>query len=515
MELLNNLALGLATAATPLSLALCLAGVFLGTAVGVLPGIGPLAAIAMLLPVTFHLPPEAALVMLAGVYYGNEYGGSIASILLNIPGSPSSSITCLDGYPMAKAGRAGVALFMTAIASFCGAIVGIAIMAFLSPALARFALLFGPAEYFSIMLLGLVSAAVVSGTGTIRGAMMVLLGVLLGTVGLDITSGETRFTGGILDMRDGINLGVVAMGLFGVSEVMTAMRGSAPVQVAGRFRLTDMLPDRGEMRRSVGPALRGSVIGSVLGTLPGTGQMVSSFMGYALEKRISPNRARFGRGAIEGVVVPEAANNAAAQTSFIPTLTLGIPGSPTMALMLGAMMIHGIVPGPRIIEEHPALFWGLVVSFLIGNLFLLVLNIPMIGLWTRLLRVPPSVLYPATVVIICIGAYGIDMSLFDVWSALIFGLVGLVLRIYRFEPAPLLIGFVLGPMMEEYFRRAMLLSRGDPAVFLERPGSVVLLAACLVLFLSTLIPAGTWRKLLARVPGLRGMMPPAAGGPGR
>jgi TctA family transporter len=498
MDLLHNLALGFATAATPLSLVLCLAGVFLGTAVGVLPGIGPLAAIAMLLPITFHLPPAAALVMLAGVYYGNEYGGSIASILLNIPGSPSSSITCLDGYPLARAGKAGVALFMTAAASFCGALVGITVMALASPALARFALLFGPAEYFAIMLLGLVSAAIVSGSGPVRGAMMVLSGVLLGTVGLDMTSGETRFTAGILELRDGINLGVVAMGLFGVSEVMTALRETPPTGLAGRFKLADMLPDRKEARRSAAPAVRGSLIGALLGTLPGTGQVVSSFMAYALERKISPNRAQFGKGAIEGVVVPEAANNAAAQSSFIPTLTLGIPGSPTMALMLGAMMIHGIVPGPRIIEEHPDLFWGLVVSFLIGNLFLLVLNIPLIGLWVRLLRVPPSVLYPAAVVIICIGAYGIDGSLFDVWTALVFGLVGYGLRLYRFEPAPLLIGFVLGPMMEEYFRRTMLLSRGDALVLLERPGSALLLASAVILFLSALVPPARWRVIIGR-----------------
>jgi len=488
VDVLNNLALGLATATEPINLLLCLAGVFLGTAVGVLPGIGPLAAIAMLLPVTFHLPPEAALVMLAGVYYGNEYGGSIASILLNIPGSPSASITCLDGYPMARAGRAGVALFMTAIASFAGGILGIGIMASLSPALAAFALLFGPAEYFAIMLLGLISAAAVSSTGAVRGAMMVFLGVLLGTVGLDITSGQTRFTGGSLDLRDGIDIGIVAMGLFGVSEVISSMRDPAGMVLRGRFRLADMLPTGPEARASAGPIARGSLLGAVLGTLPGTGQTVSSFMAYALEKKISPNRSKFGTGAIEGVVAPESANNAAAQTSFIPSLTLGIPGSPTMALMLGAMMIHGITPGPRIIDEHPQLFWGLVVSFLIGNLFLLILNIPLIGLWVRLLKVPGEFLYPATVAIICIGAYSINLSLFDVWSVLVFGLVGYALRLWRFEPAPLLIGFVLGPMMEEYFRRTMLLSRGDAMVFIERPGAATILLACLLLFAASVLP---------------------------
>ncbi len=488
MELVSNLALGFATAATVYNLTYCFVGVFLGTFIGVLPGVGPLAAVAMLLPVSFYLPPETALVMLAGVYYGAEYGGSIASILLNIPGTPSASVTCLDGYPMARDGRAGVALFLTAIASFFGAIFGVLVMVLLSPALAEFALLFGPAEYFAVMVLGLVAASVVSTSGAMRGVMMVCLGILLGTVGVDINSGETRFVAGLPELRDGVSLVVVAMGLFGISEVMVSARGATQSYATENIAMKKFLPTRSEWVRSIGPAIRGSAVGSFFGTLPGTGQTVASFVGYALEKRISPHGEKFGTGQIEGVVVPESANNAAAQTAFIPTLTLGIPGSTTMALMLGALMIHGITPGPRLISEHPELFWGLVVSFLFGNMFLLILNIPLIGLWVRLLRVPHYFLYPIVVVLICVGVYSIDNSIFDIWATLAFGVLGYVLRLFRFEPAPLLIGFVLGPMMEEFFRRTMLLSRGDPMVFLERPGSATLLLVALLLLLTTALP---------------------------
>ena len=494
METLANLALGLETAVTPANLLFCFVGVFLGTFIGVLPGVGPLAAVAMLLPVSFYLDPAAALVMLAGVYYGAEYGGSIASILLNIPGTPSSSVTCLDGYPMAQQGRAGLALFATSMASFFGAIFGVVVIVLLAPKLAEFALLFQPAEYFSVMVLGLIAASIVSSSGALRGLMMVCLGILLGCIGIDVNSGETRFTGGIPELRDGVSLVVVAMGLFGVSEVMVSLRGKTQSYAGAALSWRRFFPTRMEWVQSVLPALRGSAIGSFFGTLPGTGQTVASFVGYAVEKRVNRNRARFGRGAIEGVVVPEAANNAAAQTAFIPTLTLGIPGSSTMALMIGALMIHGITPGPRLIEEHPDLFWGLIVSFLFGNLFLLILNIPLIGMWVRLLRVPHSYLYPTVIMLICVGVYGISNSLTDVWATLAFGLLGYVLRLFRFEPAPMLIGFVLGPMMEEFFRRAMLLSRGDPMVFLERPGSAALLAAGAVLLLLAAVPPSRWLR---------------------
>ncbi|WP_223428440.1 tripartite tricarboxylate transporter permease [Tateyamaria pelophila] len=488
MELLSNLALGFNTATSASNLFYCFAGVFLGTFIGVLPGVGPLAAVAMLLPVSFYLEPTTALVMLAGVYYGAEYGGSIASILLNIPGTPSSSVTCIDGYPMAQQGRAGIALFATSVASFFGGVFGVIVMVLLAPRLAEFALLFQPAEYFSVMVLGLIAASIVSSSGVLRGLMMVCLGILLGTIGVDVNSGDARFTAGIPELRDGVSLVVVAMGLFGISEVMVSLRGATQSYAGQSVRGRDIFPTRAEWRKSFLPALRGSAIGSFFGTLPGTGQTVASFVGYALEKKISRNKAQFGNGAIEGVVVPESANNAAAQTAFIPTLTLGIPGSTTMALMLGALMIHGITPGPRLISDHPDLFWGLVVSFLFGNFFLLVLNIPLIGLWVRLLRVPHYYLYPTVIMMICVGVYGISNSLTDVWATLAFGLIGYFLRLFHFEPAPMLIGFVLGPMMEEFFRRAMLLSRGDPMVFLERPGSAALLGIGALLLCATALP---------------------------
>lgn len=499
MELLSNLALGFSTATSASNLFYCFAGVFLGTFIGVLPGVGPLAAVAMLLPVSFYLEPTTALVMLAGVYYGAEYGGSIASILLNIPGTPSSSVTCIDGYPMAQQGRAGIALFATSVASFFGGVFGVIVMVLLAPKLAEFALLFQPAEYFSVMVLGLIAASIVSSSGVLRGLMMVCLGILLGTIGVDVNSGDARFTAGIPELRDGVSLVVVAMGLFGISEVMVSLRGATKSYAGQNVRGRDIFPTRAEWRRSFLPALRGSTIGSFFGTLPGTGQTVASFVGYALEKKISRNKAQFGKGAIEGVVVPESANNAAAQTAFIPTLTLGIPGSTTMALMLGALMIHGITPGPRLISDHPDLFWGLVVSFLFGNFFLLVLNIPLIGLWVRLLRVPHYYLYPTVIMMICVGVYGISNSLTDVWATLAFGLIGYVLRLFRFEPAPMLIGFVLGPMMEEFFRRAMLLSRGDPMVFLERPGSAALLGIGALLLCASALPLKSiLQRLLSR-----------------
>ena len=493
--MMENLLLGLKTAASFYNLAYCFFGVFLGTFTGVLPGIGPLAAVAMLLPVSFYLPPETALVMLAGVYYGAEYGGSIASILLNIPGTPSASVTCLDGYPMAKNGRAGLALFLTAIASFFGGIFGVLVMAFLSPLLSSVALFFGPWEYFSVMVLGVIAASVVSSSGTIRGIMMVCLGLLLGTIGVDVNSGEPRFTGGFIELNDGIHLVVVAMGLFGISEVLVSIRGQVKSYAGDDIRMRNFLPTTEEWRRTVMPAVRGSSIGSFFGALPGTGQTIASFVGYAVEKRISARREEFGKGAIEGVVVPETANNAAAQTAFIPTLSLGIPGSATMALMLGALMVHGITPGPRLIEEQPELFWGLIVSFVFGNFFLLVLNIPFIRLWVLVLRIPHYFLYPAVIILICIGVYSINSSIFDIWITLLFGVFGYFLRHYKFEPAPLLIGFVLGPMMEEFFRRAMLLSRGDFLVFLERPTSAALLLVSVLLVVLSLLPRKGFRSL--------------------
>jgi TctA family transporter len=483
MDMLSNLALGFEVAFSPQNLFFCFVGVTLGTFIGVLPGIGALAAVAMLMPVSFHLEPATALVMLAGVYYGAEYGGSIASIVLNIPGTPSASVTCLDGHPMAQQGRAGVALFMTAIASFCGGVMGIVVMTLLSPVLAKVALSFGPTEYFSVMILGLVAASIVSQAGALKGILMVTVGVMLSTVGVDINTGVERFTGEIIELRDGVSLVIVAMGLFGISEVVISIRGNLIKREEYKINFASFFPTRDEWFRSIGPVLRGGSIGSFFGALPGTGQTVASYVGYAIEKRISKNSRKFGKGAIEGVMAPESANNAAAQTAFIPTLTLGIPGSTTMALMLGALMIHGIIPGPKLMTEHADLFWGLIVSFLIGNVLLLVLNIPLIGIWVRILRVPYYLMYPTIVVLICVGVYSINNSLFDIWVTLAFGVMGYLMRIFHFEPAPLLIGFVLGSMIEEFMRRALLLSRGDFMVFLERPISAGLLLTAVAILL--------------------------------
>ncbi len=478
---LDNLMLGLETAFSPMNLLFCFVGVTLGTFIGVLPGIGALAAVAMLLPVSFHLEPATALVMLAGVYYGAEYGGSIASIILNIPGTPSASVTCLDGYPMAQQGRAGVALFMTAIASFCGGIMGVIVMVFLSPILATVALSFGPAEYFSVMVLGLIAASIVSQGGALKGILMVSVGVMLSTVGVDINTGVERFTGGLIELRDGVSLVIIAMGLFGVSEVVSSIHTNLGKRVEHKIDFASFLPTRSEWFRSIGPVLRSGSIGSFFGALPGTGQTVASFVGYAIEKRVSKNGDQFGKGAIEGIMSPESANNAAAQTAFIPTLTLGIPGSATMALMLGALMIHGIIPGPRLMTEHADLFWGLIGSFLVGNVLLLILNIPLIGIWVRVLKVPYHLMYPTVVVLLCVGVYSINNSVFDIWVMLVIGVMGYVMRLFKFEPAPLLIGFVLGSMIEEFMRRALLLSRGDFMVFLERPISAGFLIAAIAI----------------------------------
>lgn len=475
MDLISNLALGLEHAVSVQSLLYCFLGVLLGTLIGVLPGIGSLAAVAMLLPISYHLEPLSALVMLAGVYYGSEYGGSTAAILLNLPGSPSSAVTCLDGYPMARQGRAGIALFTTTIASFVGAVIGIVLLAAFAEPLGAVALSFGPAEFFAIMLLGLIAAATIGRSSPIKGVSMVFVGMLLGTVGTDLNTGVDRFTFGVFELFDGISIIALAMGLFGFAEIVASVRN--PHNEAGaKITLRSMLPDRQDVRRARMPILRGSLIGSLLGTLPGTGQTIASFMSYAVEKRIGKNPDRFGKGAIEGIAAPEAANNAAAQTAFIPTLTMGIPGSATMALMLGALMMHGIAPGAQMLIAHPEVFWGLVVSFCIGNVMLVILNIPMIGIWVRLLQIPYQYLYPPIVILICIGVYSVSNSVFDVYLAVGLGLLGYGMRLMDLEPAPLLIGFVLGPMLEENFRRAMVLGGGNSMALVQSPIAATLLA---------------------------------------
>ncbi|WP_101049787.1 tripartite tricarboxylate transporter permease [Macromonas nakdongensis] len=478
MDTAQGLLIGLQAALEPMALLYCFVGVFIGTLVGVLPGIGAMATISLLLPLTYHIPPTSAIIMLAGVYYGGQYGGSTASILLNLPGSPSSSVTCLDGYPMAQQGRAGVALCITAVASFVGALLGIAILVLFSPAIAELGLQFGPADYFSMMLLGLIAASGLGSGAPTKGLAMVVLGLLLGTVGTDVNSGVSRFDFGVLELMDGINLVALAMGVFGLSEVIAGIhrpQGQGPSQaIAWR----DLWPSRQDLRQSALPMLRGTAIGSFFGALPGTGAAIASFVSYAVEKKVARDPTRFGQGAIEGVASPEAANNAAAQTAFVPTLSLGIPGDAIMALMLGALIIHGIQPGPMLMNEQPQLFWGLVVSFGIGNVMLVILNLPLVGMWVAILRIPYHVLYPAILVFTALGVYSVSNSTFDIYQVAIVGALGYLLTALRFEAAPLMLGFVLGPLMEEYLRRALLLSHGDLSTLVQRPISAGFLLVC-------------------------------------
>ncbi|MGH7767044.1 MAG: tripartite tricarboxylate transporter permease [Candidatus Binatia bacterium] len=488
MELIGNLALGLSTAITPLNLLYCFAGVFLGTLIGVLPGLGPTATIAMLLPITFVLPPVSALIMLAGIYYGSQYGGSTTSILVNLPGEAASVVTTLDGYQMARQGRAGVALATAAIASFFAGTVATLLLALFAPPLSEMALKFGPADYFSLMVLGLVASIVLAQGSLLHALGMVVLGLLLGLIGTDVNSGMQRYTFGIPQLADGISFVVVAMGMFGLAEIIRNLEqeGDRPVLVK---KITNLMPNKEDWKRIIAPILRGTAIGSAVGILPGSGSILGAFAAYSIEKKISKNSAEFGRGAIEGVAAPEAANNAGAQTSFIPMLTLGIPSNPVMALMVGAMIIQGIQPGPSVIKEQPALVWGIIVSMWIGNLFLVILNLPLIGLWVRMIMVPYQLLYPAILVFCGIGVFSLNNSEFDIYLMGLFGLLGFVFVKLGCEPAPMLLAFILGRLMEEYLRRALLISRGDPMVFITRPISATLLALAVLAMCIVLIPA--------------------------
>jgi putative tricarboxylic transport membrane protein len=483
MEITNGLLLGLQSALQPVTLLYCFIGVFLGTLIGVLPGIGALATISLLLPVTYHIPPTAAIVMLAGVYYGAQYGGSTASILLNLPGTPSSAVACLDGYPMAKQGRAGVALFMTTIASFVGSMLGILLLVLFSPSIAELGLKFGPAEYFSMMFLGLIAASTLASGSALKGLAMVVFGLLIGTVGTDINSGVSRFDFGTPHLMDGISLVALAMAIFGIAEVISTVNIKRDAKANEKITFRSMVPTADDTKRSIMPMLRGTGIGSFFGALPGTGASIASFMSYAVEKKVAKDPSRFGNGAIEGITAPESANNAAAQTAFVPTLSLGIPGDAVMALMLGALIIHGIQPGPLLMTQQPELFWGLIVSFGIGNILLMILNIPLIGLWVSILKIPYRVLYPAILVFISLGVYSVHNNTFDVYLVAVLGIMGYMLAVLKFEAAPLLLGFVLGPMMEEYLRRALLLSRGDMMTFIERPISASFIGFAAVLLL--------------------------------
>jgi TctA family transporter len=488
MDLLNNLVVGFSTAASVINLFYCLVGVFLGTAIGVLPGLGPVATIAMLLPVTFGLPPETALIMLAGIFYGAQYGGSTTAILVNLPGESSSVVTALDGYQMARQGRAGTALATAAIASFFAGTVTTFLIALAAPPLSEVALKFGPADYFSLMVLGLVASIVLASGSLLHALGMIILGLILGLIGTDVNSGLARYSFDVPELSDGISFVVVAMGVFGLGEIISNLETERTRSVA-LSRITGLMPSREDLKRIVAPILRGTALGSALGILPGGGAMLSSFAAYSLEKKVSRNSAQFGKGAIEGVAAPESANNAGAQASFIPMLTLGIPSNPVMALMIGALIMHGIQPGPQVMVEQPALFWGLVVSMWIGNLFLLVLNLPLIGLWVKMISVPYHLLYPAILVFCGIGVFSLSNTSFDVYLMALFGVLGYIFRKLDCEPAPMMLGFILGPMMEEYLRRAMLIAKGNAMVLVTRPISATLLAVSAVALVVVLLPA--------------------------
>ena len=488
MDLLANLALGLDATLTLSNLMYCLIGVFLGTAVGVLPGLGPIATIAMLLPATFSLPPVTSLIMLAGIYYGASYGGSTTAILVNLPGESSSVVTAIDGHQMARKGQAGKALAIAAIGSFFAGTVATLVLALFAPPLAELALKFGPAEYFSLMTMGLVAAVVLARGSLLKAIGMTVLGLLLGLIGTDINSGMPRYTFDLLELADGIDFVIVAMGIYGLGEIILNLENKDTRSLVMK-KVTGLMPTKADLKRSFPPILRGTGIGCILGILPGGGTMLSSFAAYSIEKKISKNAAEFGHGAIEGVAAPESANNAGAQTSFIPMLTLGIPSNPVMALMIGALIIQGIQPGPAVMTEQPALFWGIIVSMWIGNLFLIVLNLPMIGLWARMILVPYQYLYPLILMFCAIGVFSLKNSTFDISLMALFGLFGYLCAKLDCEPAPLLLGYILGPMMEEYLRRALLLSHSDPMVFLQRPISATMLILSAIALVVVLSPA--------------------------
>jgi len=488
MELFVNLAHGFSVALSPWNVLLCLVGAIVGTLVGVLPGVGPVATIAMLLPITFGLPPVGALIMLAGIYYGAQYGGSTTSILVNIPGEASSVVTTLDGHQMARQGRAGPALAIAAIGSFFAGCVATVLVAALGAPLTVLALKFGPAEYFALMVLGLVFAVVLAKGSVPKAIAMIMFGLLMSMVGSDIETGQSRMAFDVPELSDGISFVVIAMGVFGFAEIMRNLDAAPEARDVLNAKLTGLMPTLTDLKASSKAILRGTLLGSVLGILPGGGAVISAFAAYTLEKKVAKDPSRFGKGAIEGVAAPESANNAAAQTSFIPLLTLGIPPNAVMALMVGAMTIHGIVPGPQVMTKQPDLFWGMIASMWIGNLMLVVINLPLVGLWVRLLRVPYRMLFPAILIFCNIGNYSINNAPFDVSMTAIFGLVGYWLIKHDFEPAPMLLGYVLGPLMEENLRRAMLIARGDPTTFVERPISAGLLLLSLVLLGLALLP---------------------------
>jgi len=491
MELFNNLIFGFSVAISWQNLLYCFFGVFVGTLVGVLPGIGPVAAIAMLLPATFNLPPVGAIIMLSGIYYGTQYGGSTTSILVKLPGESASVVTCIDGYEMAKNGRAGPALMIAAMGSFFAGTVCTLLIAVAGPPLAEMALKFGAPEYFSLMTMGLVASAVLATGSLVKALAMIILGLILGIAGTDVNSGMSRFTFGVSGLADGIHFVCVAMGLFGFSEIVANLaKGQHEIsrELLSK-KITGLTPTWRDLKASFPAFMRGTALGAFFGTLPGAGPTIAAFSSYALERKIAKDASQFGKGDIRGVAGPEAANNGAAQCAFIPTLTLGIPGSGTMALILGALTIQGIAPGPQVMTQRPDLFWGLIASMWIGNAMLLVLNLPMVGLWVKLLKVPYRFLFPAIMAFMAIGVYSLNNHALDIYMIVIFGILGYIFIQLKCEPAPLILAFILGPLMEENLRRALLISRGDPTVFITRPISAGFMIATVLFLLVMVVPA--------------------------
>lgn len=491
MELLEHLSLGFSVAFTGQNLLYAFVGCLLGTLIGVLPGLGPLATIAMLLPVTYGLEPVSALIMLAGIYYGAQYGGSTTAILVNLPGESSSVVTVIDGYQMARKGRAGPALAAAGLGSFFAGCVATLVLAAFAPPLTEIALSFGPAEYFSLMVVGLIGAVVLASGSLIKALAMIVLGLLIGLIGTDINSGVARFSFDIPELTDGVSFVVIAMGLFGYGEIISNLSHDESKREVFTAKVTGIMPTAEDFKRMIPAVLRGTALGSALGILPGGGSLLSAFAAYTIEKktRLKPGEVPFGQGNIRGVAAPESANNAGSQTSFIPLLTLGIPPNAVMALMVGAMTIHNIQPGPQVMTSNPDLFWGLIASMWIGNAMLIILNLPLIGIWIKLLTVPYKWLYPAIVLFCAIGVYSTNNNSFDIWMVALFGLIGYIFIKLGCEPAPLLLGLILGPMMEEYLRRALLISRGDWAVFVTRPISASLLVVAVLLLIIVLLPS--------------------------
>ena len=485
---MDQILLGFQQILTVPNIALCLAGTLIGTLIGVLPGLGPLATMSILLPITFGLDPLGALLMLAGVYYGSQYGGSTTAILVNLPGESASVVTCLDGHAMTRQGRAGEALFMAATGSFLAGSIATVIIAVAAPAIGQFAQQFTSAEYAALLIFGLIAAVVIASGSVVEALAVVLIGIVLGFVGTDVNSGASRYTFGQMPLLDGLQFVPLALGFFGIPEIVSNLERPEQREVMTP-KVGSIWPRWPQIRQAIPAMLRGTGLGSALGFLPGGGALLSAFVSYSVEKRVSGDPGRFGKGAVEGVAGPEAANNAGAQTSFIPLLTLGIPSNPVMAVMMGAMILHGIQPGPQVISRQPELFWGLVASMWMGNFFLLIINLPLIGIWVKLLAVPYRLLFPLIVVIACIGIYSVNYSAFDVFTAMIFGMIGYVFAKLKLQPAPLLLGFIVGPLLEENLRRAMVVAQGDASVFFTRPISGTMMVGAVVLLLLLLLPS--------------------------